>query len=521
MAVDLEKRNDELARENEQLRKELEELQSKLATTEQERQLLERMLRNLNVRSYGKNSEKLAKGQLTFSFMNELVDEAVAEVDEEKLEEEFAGDESSQPDRKPKRRKSRRIPESAQRERVVLDVDPELRVCTCCDSEMQKIGEDTTTELDYVPAVIIAREYVRPKYACRKCQDGVLQEELPKRPIKKGFPGVGLLVHVLVSKYVDHQPLYRIEKSLRRRGVEIPRSTLCDWVAAMAELLRPVWEELKRIVLLSLLIQAYETPVKVLNKQGVKKGYLWTYGIPWREVVFDFTEGRGGVFAEEFLSDFSGSVQCDGYGGYDRLVEREIVRVGCWAHARRRFYDARGESKTAKLALAAIQNLYRIERQAKDEGISGEALVEHRREYAKPILDKLKSFLEERRHTVLPKSLTGEAIQYALNQWVALERYVDIAEAEIDNNSAENSIRPIAIGRKSWLFIGHRNAGPRAAIILSLVATCWRLKINPEEYLRDVIMALAEGTSRAAELTPARWLAAREEAKVTTENASA
>jgi len=477
------------------------------------------MLRNLNARTYGKTSEKLAPGQLTFSFMDELVEEAKAEIEEEKLEEEFACDETSPPKRR--RRKSRRIPKNATRERIVLDVDPELRVCSCCDSGMQRIGEDVTTELDYTPAQFIAREYVRPKYACRACQDGVLQEELPKRPIKKGFPGVGLLVHVLVSKYVEHQPLYRIEKSLRRQGAEIPRSTLCDWVHAMAEILRPVWDELKRWVLLAALIQADETPVKVLGEKGVRKGYLWTYGIPWREVVFDFTEGRSGTFAEEFLSDYSGSVQCDAYSGYNGLEAKSIVRLGCWAHARRRFHDAKCESKTAKIALAAIQNLYRIERQAKDEDLQGEALVAHRRKYAKPILEKLHEFLVERRSTVLPKSLTGEAIQYALNHWDTFVRYVDIAEAEIDNNSAENSIRPIALGRRNWLFIGHRNAGPRAAIIMSLVATCWRLKIDPAAYLRTAIEALVEDPSRAAEFTPGRWLAARQEAEATAEKVAA
>jgi transposase len=394
MVVDLLKRNEELEHEVGQLHDTLKDLEAKLATSEQERQLLARILRNLNARIYGKSSEKLAPGQLTFDFCSDLVEEAKAEVDEEKLEEEFADDDTSPPRRK--RKKSRTIPKDAKRERIVLDVDPELRVCSGCDCEMQKIGEDVTTELDYIPAQFIAREYVRPKYACRTCQDGVLQEELPKRPIKKGFPGVGLLVHILVAKYVDHQPLYRLEKAFRRQGAELPRSTLCDWVQAMAKLLQPIWEALKREVLAASLIQADETPVKVLNKQGVKKGYLWTYGIPWQEVVFDFTEGRGGIFADEFLGDYAGKLQCDAYSGYDRLERKEIVRLGCWAHARRRFYDARGETKTARIGLAGIQSLYRLERQAREDGLSGEALVEFRREHAKPVLEKLHAYFEEK-----------------------------------------------------------------------------------------------------------------------------
>ena len=511
------KRSEELEKEIELLRRELEELQKKLEATEQERQLLARILKNMRSRTYGRSSEKLAPGQQTFSFLDEVVEEAKAEVEEE-LEAETAADEK--PPARKKKRKPRTVPEEIARERVVLDVDDELRTCSCCNTEMQPIGEDVTTELDYVPARFIAREYVRPKYACKRCQDGVLQEELPKRPIKKGWPGLGLLVHILVSKYVDHMPLYRLEKAFKRDGVDIPRSTLCDWVQVMAMLLLPIWEALKREVLESSLIQADETPVKVLNKQGVKKGYLWTYGIPWREVVFDFSEGRGGVFAEEFLSGYEGNLQCDAYSGYDRLEGKRIVRLGCWAHARRRFHKALGETKAAKVALGAIQHLYRLERHAREESLRGEALVEFRREHAKPILEKLEKYLREQCSKVLPKSLTGEAIQYALGNWSTLELYVEVAEAEIDNNSAENSIRPIAVGRKNWLFIGHRNAGPRAATILSLVATCWRLKIDPAEYLRDVIRQMTEDRSRASELTPRRWLAARADAQRATENLS-
>lgn len=502
MAADLVKRNEELIEENERLRISVEELTAKLTISERERQLLERMLRNLNARTYHKTSEKLAPGQLTFDFCTELVEEAEAEIDEEKLEEEFSCDDKSPPR---KRRPSRMIPKDAKRERIVLDVDPELRVCSGCASDMDKIGEDITTELDYIPAQFIAREYVRPKYACSTCQDGVLEEELPKRPIKKGFPGLGLLVHILVAKYVDHQPLYRLEKAFRRQGANLPRSTLCDWVQSMAQLLRPIWESLKREVLDASLIQADETPVKVLNKQGVKKGYLWAYGIPWQEVVFDFAEGRAGEFAEVFLGDYSGNLQCDGYAAYDRFEQKEIVRLGCWAHARRRFYDARGETRAAKVGLAGIQSLYRIERKARAKGLSGAELVEFRREHARPVLEKLHAYFEEKKPTVLPQSLTAKAIAYALENWKTLERYVDIAEAEIDNNAIENAIRPIAVGRRNWLFIGHRNAGPRAATILSLVASCWRLKIDPAAYLRDVIEKMTQDPSQAAALTPRRW----------------
>ncbi len=510
------KRNEELQRENERLREALKALEVQLASSEQEREILARLLANLRSRSFARTSEKLEPGQLTFDFVGKLVEEAENEVEEE-IEEESS---EAKRKRRPKRRKPDSIPESIARERVVLDVAPELRVCSCCHSELHRIGEDVTTELDYVPARFVAREYVRPKYACKLCEEGVIQEALPARPINKGLPGLGLLTQVLVAKFVEHMPLYRQEKAFKRQGVELPRSTLCDWVQAMATLLLPIWQSLKREVLESSVIQADETPVVVLDRRGAKKGYLWTYGIPWEDVVFDFAEGRSGTFAEEFLKDYEGHVQCDGYSGYDGLDVKRIVRLGCWAHARRRFYEARSESRTAKVALASIQSLYRVEREARAEGLRGDELVAFRREHAGPTLEKLKGYLEERRAHFLPKSLTGDAIGYTLNQWSALERYLEVPLAEIDNNGIENAIRPVALGRKNWLFVGHRNAGPRAATMLSLVGTCLRLRIDPADYLRDVIEKMAQNPSRAEELTPRRWRSARESGRTDSANTS-
>lgn len=500
-----------LVKRNAELEARVAELERLLESSEEERRLLARVLANLQGRVYGRSSEKLAPGQEVFDFVKDLVEEAEAEVDAEEKDENL----EEPTTRKPTRKKPRTIPKHIERERVLIDVDPELRHCSACDCEMQKIGEDVTTELDYVPARFIAREFVRPKYSCRACSDGVLQERLPKRPIEKGRPGLGLLTQVVVAKYVDHVPLYRQEKIFRRSGLEIPRSTLCDWIQAMGELLRPVWAALREEVLSASLIQADETPVRVLSSERATKGYIWTYGVPWSEVVFDFTEGRAGSFAKEFLEEYSGHLQCDGYSGYDRLPKRRIVRLGCWAHVRRKFYEARGESRVARSALASVQALYRTERAARAEGLEGEALVEYRRLHARPIIEGLREFLETERLRIRPKTLTGKALTYATNQWPALVRYVDIPEAMIDNNSAENSIRPLVLGRKNWLFIGHPNAGPRAATILSLVGTCERLRIDPHMYLRDLIAQLTIDPSRAADLTPRKWRDARAQKSAT------
>ena len=256
--------NEQLEEENISLREAITSLQAKLESTEQERQLLSRLLKNLRGQIYGKTSEKLAPGQQTFDFLGELVEEATSELEQE-IEDEQPDD---KPKRKPKCRKPDSIPDTVERERINLDVDPELRVCSCCQIEMDCIGEDVTSELEYIPARFVLKQYVRPKYACKTCQDGVLQEALPKRPIKKGLPGVGLLTQVLVAKYVEHQPLYRQEKIYKRQGVELSRSTLSGWVQAMAKLLLPIWGALKREVLASSVIQADETPLTVLTQQA-------------------------------------------------------------------------------------------------------------------------------------------------------------------------------------------------------------------------------------------------------------
>jgi transposase len=256
MLATLAKRNEQLEEENISLREAITSLQAKLESTEQERQLLSRLLKNLRGQIYGKTSEKLAPGQQTFDFLGEL---------EQEIEDEQPDD---KPKRKPKCRKPDSIPDTVERERINLDVDPELRVCSCCQIEMDCIGEDVTSELEYIPARFVLKQYVRPKYACKTCQDGVLQEALPKRPIKKGLPGVGLLTQVLVAKYVEHQPLYRQEKIYKRQGVKLSRSTLSGWVQAMAKLLLPIWGVLKREVLASSVIQADETPLTVLTQQA-------------------------------------------------------------------------------------------------------------------------------------------------------------------------------------------------------------------------------------------------------------
>jgi transposase len=349
---------------------------------------------------------------------------------------------------------------------------------------MCSIGEHVVEELEYIPARLYVLEYALKKYACKKCQSGVVMERIPERPIKKGRPGPGLLAWILVSKYQDHLPLHRLERIFERHGLGIHRSTLCDWVSAMAKLLGPIVEAMKREIFQARVLQADETPVQVREpglEKMTRRSYIWTYGIPRGEVVYDFTPGRSGQGPREFLCNFEGYLQTDAYSGYNAVFESgRVIHIGCWAHARRRYYEARAECPDfAEMVLAAIQKLYRVEREGKEEKLTGEALVDLRRREAKPVLDWIRQILELHRGEYLPKSGLQEAIDYTLGQWDSLVRYVDIPDAEIDNNAAERSMRRVVLGRANWLFVGHPAAGPRAAVILSLVETCRRLEVNP------------------------------------------
>jgi len=481
-------------------------LQKKLEAAEGERKRLELKIEGLKQMLFGRRSEK-ATPQILGHIQLELFEEAADEI---KAEEEIEKEESASK-RKKKRNSRNPIAKELKRERVVLGVDPELRTCSCCKKELVKIGEDVTEELEFIPANLYVIEYVRPKYACSKCQDGVLMESLPARPITKGRPGPGLLANVVVSKYTDCLPLYRQEKIFARSGVKLRRSTLCDWVQAVAVLLAPIVSVMKRELLRAALLQADETPINVQDpsaKGRLTRAFIWTYGIPWGDVVYDFTLGRSSKGPESFLTDFEGFLQTDAYSGYNSVCRGgRVVHIGCWAHVRRRFYKALEESpEMAKLVIASIQKLYRIERHAKTAGIKGAELVEIRQREAKPILEKLKEIIALKALAVLPKSELGIAIRYALSQWDALVRYIDVPEAEIDNNSAEHSMRTIVMNRKNWLFVGHPDAGPRAAVLLSLVETARRLKIDPFRYLRFAIEEMTRDPSRAGELTPRKWL---------------
>ncbi|MCC6673450.1 MAG: IS66 family transposase [Planctomycetes bacterium] len=428
--------------------------------------------------------------------------------------EEAPDDESDAVQHNPRRRGVGRQRSDLPRVREVIEVPEQDRLCPCCRKPMQPIGETVTEELDYQPAVLRVREIVRVKYACREHEEaGVAQPELPARPIAKGIAAPSLIAQVVVAKYKDHLPLYRQSKIFARFGVDVPESTLGDWIQAAAQLLEPVVLAIKASLLESFVIHSDDTGILVQDRNhqnGSRRGHLWAYVGDRNEVVFDYTPGRSRDGPVRFLGDYRGHLHVDACSAYDAVLHKgTIVEVGCWAHARRYFFEALDTAKEhAGDALAAIRLLYDVEREAKERDLDAGAIQLLRQARSKPVLEPMLPWLQALRSTVLPKSPLGEAIRYALNQWQALNRYLEDGRLAIDNNIVERQLRGVAVGRKNWLFAGSDEGARRAAVLYSIVSTCSLQGVEPWAYLSDVLQRLANGADPAT-LTPRVWKTAR------------
>jgi transposase len=382
------------------------------------------------------------------------------------------------------------LPAHLPRKDIVIEPDQDT-------ADLKKIGDEVTEELEYEPGKMYVNRYIRPKYALPE-DEGVIIADLPTRPIEKGIAGSGLLSHVLISKYVDHLPLYRQRQQFKRHGVTLPASTLTDWVKQSAELLLPLYKELKSTLLTATYLQADESPIKVLDnmkKGSAHLGYMWVYHSPLDGLVlFDYRRGRSRAGPNEMLHDFSGYLQTDAYAGYNDITTKsDVTALGCFAHARRKFKDAQAvDSERAEWMLQHIQKLYKLEEQARTDALDHDARYRLREMYALPILNEIKDWLDEVSKSVLPKSAIGQAIGYALTQWSRLIRYTEHGMLEIDNNLIENLIRPLALGRKNYLFAGSHNGARRAAIIYSLVATAKKHNVEPFAYLKNIMARIAE-----------------------------
>jgi transposase len=397
------------------------------------------------------------------------------------------------------------------------DLEVEDQTCSSCGRPMKCIGEDVTRELEFQPAKLEAHIHVRPKYACPRCKDGVSAAPLPPRPIPGGIAGPGLITEVFVGKFGDHLPLYRLEDILARYGVYLSRSTLCDWMKAVAYLFRPLYELQRQRVLQSSVMWTDDTHVTVLGgEQGSFKGYFWTYigdeQHPYS--VYDFTANRSRAGPRCFLAGYSGYLHADAYTGYDAMfldVASGVSEVACWAHARRKFFDAvPGYPRQAHQVLEWIRQLYDIEDRAHD--LSVEARHALRLTEASPILDRIEVYLAELARSVLPKSNLSKAVTYARNQWQALRRYTEDGRLTIDNNVSERTLRHQAVGRRNWLFLGNEAAGPRAAMLYTILAGAKRHRIEPWAYVRDLLLRLHADDSRLEDMLPDRWAAAHPEA---------
>ncbi len=390
---------------------------------------------------------------------------------------------------------------------------PQAACCPDCGGAWQTLGEDISEVLEHVPASIKVIRHVRPRLACTKC-DTMAQAPAPSRPIAKGAAGPGLLAHIMVSKYLDHQPIYRQSRIHARQGLELAESTVGDWVGEVHTLLRPLTAALQQYVLSAEKLHADDTPIAVLapGTGKTKQARLWTYvrddrpaGITEAPAVwFAYSENRQGIHPQTHLKDFTGILQADAYAGYDAIYATgKVVEAGCWAHARRKFHDihAKHPSAITTQVLAQIASLYQVE--ASIRGSPAEERRHIRQTHAKPLIEELHRYLRDQQERISRKSVTAEAIGYAMNHWGALTRFLDDGRIEIDNNAAERSLRGIALGRKNYLFLGSDAGGERAATLYSLLETAKLNGMNPESYLREVLTVIAEyPVNRVAELLP-------------------
>jgi transposase len=412
---------------------------------------------------------------------------------------------------KPARPHKRTCLDHLPQNRIEHDLPEAEKTCPCCGGAKERIGEDLSRELEFIPAKLEVNVHVLPKYACRKCRDGVASPPVPPKPIAGGIAGAGLVSFVLVSKFSDHLPLYRLEDILTRHGVYLSRSTLCDWVRNAADLLVPLAELQKSLVLQSPVLWTDDTFVTVLGgeKPGSTKGRFWPYigDDEHAYTVYDFTMSRARDGPATFLANYQGFLQADAYGGYDGIFtgsSGRIIEVACWAHARRKFYDARSNApREANQVLEWVQQLYDVEDRARELTAAERQAL--RQQESLPILDRIETYLDELSSRVLPKSALGKALTYAKNQRAALRVYVSDGRLTIDNNVSERTVRVQAVGRKNWEFLGSPQAGPRAAVLFTILAGAKRHHLEPWAYMRDVLLHLSVGETDLEALLPDRW----------------
>ena len=469
---------------------------------------LRQIIKELQRHRFGRRAETLPEDQMLLGL--EDVEQVAASGE--------AASDAANPVERSSRAANRRVNRGslpAHLPRIEMVVDIEHRTCPCCGKALHRIGEDTGERLDIVPAQFRVLVLRRPKYACRACENVVVQAPAPARLIEGGLPTEATVAQVLVSKYADHVPLYRQAQIYARQGVELDRSTLADWVGRAAFMLRPVHERLLTALKRSAKLFADETTAPVLDpgRGRTKLGQLWAYARddrPWGGtdppgIAYVYAPDRKAERPIAHLAGFKGILQVDGYGGYRVLAERGAVQLAfCWSHVRRRFYElaAAGAAPIASEALERIAGLYAIEKDIR--GRSANERYNVRQDRSRPIIDELEPWLRAKLALISQKTKLAEAIRYALSRWDGLTRFLDDGRIEIDSNVVERSIRPIALNRKNALFAGSDGGGEHWAVIASLIETCKLTGVDPQNYLADVIAKIVNGhpNSRIDELLP-------------------
>jgi transposase len=397
-----------------------------------------------------------------------------------------------------------KLPEHLRREEIIIEPTEDITGC-------KKMSEEITEVLEYEPGELYVKKYVRPKYAMPQ-GEGVVIGKLPSRPLEKAMAGAGLLAQIVIDKYVDHLPLHRQMQRFERSGVKLPYSTLTDWVSGTCKLITPLYEALKQQVLQSSYLHADETPIKVLDKDKKGKthrGYYWVYQNSIEKLVlFDYREGRGREGPVEVLENFTGYLQTDGYNVYEPFGKKSTVRLmHCMAHARRKFHEALQNDKArAAYALEQIGKLHTIERTCKEESFSFEQIQKVRQQKSVAILDSLGQWMKEQYVQVTPKSTIGKALAYSIERWERLSVYTEDGMLNIDNNPVENSIRPVAVGRKNYLFCGSHEAAQRSAMLYTLLGTCKMHQVEPYQWLKSVLDIIADHPiNKISDLLPHRF----------------
>jgi transposase len=427
-----------------------------------------------------------------------------------------------------------KLPEALPRIPIEHDLKPEEKLCPCCGQERCRIGKEVTEQLEHFPASFQVLQHIRYKYACKPCAQGcqkcdgkanidIAEKPTGGQPINKGLPGPGLLAHVITSKLGDHLPLYRLERIFARHDVHIARSTMCAWMLAAGELVKPLVDLMAQRIRGSKVIHTDETrvPVQDETQEGkCKSGRIWTYIGDLRNpyIVYDYTADRSRAGPSKWLNQFKGFLQADAYGGYDGIYATGVTEVACWAHARRHFFEAKEtDGRRSAAMLGMVRELYAVEDRAAAQigALPGGTLDQAdairlalRQERSVPVLTRIRGWLDQEQKLVLPRSPMAAAITYTLNQWDALGVYTQHGFLNIDNNAAERALKRVAIGRKNWLFAGHDVAAQRAATLYSLIASAERHGIDPQRYLTGVLAQIAAtSTGELEQFLPDRWKA--------------